>query len=189
MLFKCNMTILGDRAQTVDDQMQDVLKFLPKIFGKHVRKIEMNKSYRNTEEIAKYAEKVSDVEGIEYLGRHGKEVEVIQTSSEGERVEHVLKKLQLGEEGYETAAILTMTEHEAWEAYLAMKKMREDVSYIDRDTAQFKKGVTVTTFYMAKGLEFDQVFVLGGEKDHAFYRQFQYICATRALHELYIYEK
>lgn len=189
MLFKCNMTILGDKAQTVDDQMQDVLKFLPKIFGKHVRKIEMNKSYRNTEEIAKYAEKVSNVKGIEYLGRHGKEVEVIQTSSKEACVEHILKKLQLGEEGYETAAILTMTEQEAWETYLAMKKMREDVSYIDRDTAQFKNGVTITTFYMAKGLEFDQVFVLGGEKEHGFYRQFQYICATRALHELYIYEK
>ena len=27
------MTILGDRAQTMDDKQQDVLTFLPKIFG------------------------------------------------------------------------------------------------------------------------------------------------------------
>lgn len=189
MLFKCNMTILGDRAQTVDDKMQDVLRFLPKIFGKNIRKIEMNKSYRNTEEIAKYAEKVSNVKGIEYLGRHGKEVEIIQTSYNEECVEHILKKLQLGEEEYETAAILTMTEQEAWETYLAIKEVREDVSYIDRDTSRFKNGITVTTFYMAKGLEFDQVFVLGGDKANSFYRQFQYISATRALHELYVYKK
>lgn len=32
------------------------------------------------------------------------------------------------------------------------------VNCIDRDSSTFEKGVTVTTFYMAKGLEFDQVF-------------------------------
>ena len=33
-LFQCRMTILGDYAQTLDTKQQDVLKFLPKIFGK-----------------------------------------------------------------------------------------------------------------------------------------------------------
>lgn len=37
--------------------MQDVLTFLPKIFGRTIRKIIMNKSYRNTIEIAEYAAK------------------------------------------------------------------------------------------------------------------------------------
>ena len=67
-----------------------------------------------------------------------------------------------------------------------LKEKREDVSYIDRDSSKFKKGMTVTTFYMAKGLEFDQVFVVGGEQKNPFYKQFQYISATRALHELYV---
>lgn len=187
MLFKCNMTILGDRAQTVDEKMQDVLKFLPKIFGKNVRKIEMNKSYRNTEEIAQYAEKVSNVTGIEYIGRHGKEV-VVEKISREEMLKRVLEHVKLAEDEYETAAILTMTESEAWEIYLALKEVREDISYIDRDSSLFKNGLIVTTFYMAKGLEFDQVFIFGGEKENAFYQQFQYICATRALHELYVYE-
>ena len=31
-LFSCRMTILGDRAQTIDGSMQDVTVFLPKIF-------------------------------------------------------------------------------------------------------------------------------------------------------------
>lgn len=47
----------------------------------------------------------------------------------------------------------------------------------------------ITTFYLAKGLEFDQVFALCGDwKDHPLYRQAKYIMATRALHELYFYE-
>lgn len=54
-MFPCRMTILGDKAQTMEDETQDVLKFLPKIFGKDIRKIVMNRSYRNTMEVAQYA--------------------------------------------------------------------------------------------------------------------------------------
>ena len=45
-MFPCRMTILGDRAQTMEDRQQDVLEFLPRIFGKDIRIIHMNKSYR-----------------------------------------------------------------------------------------------------------------------------------------------
>jgi DNA helicase-2/ATP-dependent DNA helicase PcrA len=64
----------------------------------------------------------------------------------------------------------------------------EHVFYVDRDSSVFEKGVTVTTFYQAKGLEFDQVFILGGDPDNSFFSQFRYISATRALHELYVYD-
>lgn len=195
-MFACNMTILGDRAQTIGEKMQDVLRFLPKIFGKNICKIEMNKSYRNTIEIAKYAESMNGVSGIEYIKRHGKEVEEMQLSTWEDAVEAVLKRVNVSTgvigrsevEPYETAAVLTMTEEEARKIYEYLKKKREDVFYIDRDSSNFRKGITVTTFYMAKGLEFDQVFVAGGIQDHPFFRQFRYICATRALHELYIME-
>ena len=86
-------------------------------------------------------------------------------------------------------AVLTMTEVEAENLYEYLRTVREDVAYIDRDSSRFNRGITVTTFYMAKGLEFDQVFVMGGEKENPLYGQFQYISATRALHELYVFEK
>ena len=188
-IFNCNMTILGDKAQTVDDKMQDVLKFLPKIFGKKIRKIEMNKSYRNTTEIAEYARRFSEEKDVEYLDRHGKEVEVCQFEDRDQAIKDILEKVSVGPDGYETAAILTMTEAEAESVYEYLRTVREDVTYIDRDSSRFNRGITVTTFYMAKGLEFDQVFVLEGEKENPLYGQFQYISATRALHELYVLEK
>lgn len=94
--------------------------------------------------------------------------------------------MKLGGEEYETAAILTMSEQEAREIYEEVREIRQDVSYIDRDSKNFRKGITVATFYMAKGLEFDQVFVAGGEGKSPLFKQFMYICATRALHELYV---
>ena len=177
----------------------------------------MNKSYRNTLEIAQYAEKLTEVTGIEYIRRHGKEVVERTYSTREDALEEVLRRValetcgnekeRLGETadadggirgrimpsdellaGYETAAVLTMTEEEARKAYQYLKERREDVIYIDRDSSRFRKGITVTTFYLAKGLEFDQVFVLGGKKSSELFRQFRYICATRALHELYVYD-
>lgn len=187
-MFSCNMTILGDKAQTVDDRPQDVLQFLPKVFGKQVRKIEMKRSYRNTLEIAAYASEITNLQGIEYLERHGKPVEELVAATEQEGLRDVLSKVSVGIEQYETAAILTMTEAQAKAAYKYLKQQRDDVFYIDRDSSEFRKGITVTTYYLAKGLEFDQVFILGGDKQNPFYSQFKYISATRALHELYVYD-
>lgn len=187
-MFNCRMTILGDRAQTVDARPQDVLTFLAKIFGKKVRKIELNRSYRNTYEIAEYAGRTAGISGIEYMKRHGRAVEEISCRTAEEAVKQISDRLKLGGDGYETAAILVMTEQEARLICENARAVREDVSYIDRDSVSFQKGVTVTTFYMAKGLEFDQVFVIADEKANAFSRQFLYICATRALHELYVFK-
>lgn len=182
------MTILGDRLQTIDRERQDVMQFLPKIFGRQIRKIILNKSYRNTVEIARYAEGMIGDTSMDLFERHGKSVEEEKLSSFEEAVAKVQEKLKLGEDRYETAAVITMTE---WEAKVLVRMLREsgiDAAYIDRDSTSFKKGLTVTTFYMAKGLEFDQVFGISKMWNAGFSGQAKYICATRALHELYMYE-
>lgn len=186
-IFSCKMTILGDKAQTMDEEAQDVLRFLPKIFGKDIRKIVMNKSYRNTMEIAEYAAKITGVQDIELFERHGKEVEEAEFPDMDEALSEILKRVNLGENGYETAAILTRTEAEAKAFYKKCRKLGVDAACLDRDSAVFKKGLTVTTFYLAKGLEFDQVFTIRDRSATALAKQADYICATRALHELYMY--
>ena len=222
-LFKCKMTILGDREQTMDGDQQDVLTFLPKIFGKDIRRIVMNKSYRNTIEIASYANKLAGITEVELFERHGKPVEEKEFTGLTEALERVVKELRLekqtvaeadedmpenaasktdgtetGEElSYETASVITRTADEAREAYYILQKKleaegfdtKERLSLLHRDSTNFKKGLTVTTFYMAKGLEFDQVFsVFPGTDRSPIVQRARYIAATRALHELYMYE-
>ena len=228
-LFKCRMTILGDREQTMDGEQQDVLTFLPKIFGKDIRRIVMNKSYRNTVEIASYANKLAGITEVELFERHGKPVVEKEFPGLEEALESVVRELRLekqtalsgnadaaGEAGnpaegtsgaseeiaedtisYETAAVIARTADEAREAYYILKEKleaegfdtKERLSLLHRDSTNFKKGLTVTTFYMAKGLEFDQVFsVFPGEDRSPIVERARYIAATRALHELYMYE-
>lgn len=189
MLFHCRMTILGDRAQTMDRECQDVTKFLPKIFGRKIRKIVMNKSYRNTLEIAEYAERIRGGEGLELFQRHGKEVEEFHGLSMEEMLENIEKQVKSSNAQYETAAVITMNESDAYDIYRLLKNRQLPVSYTERDTSVFKKGMTVTTFYLAKGLEFDQVFAVLGRETNPLYKQAKYISATRALHELYVYEE
>ena len=211
-LFKCRMTILGDREQTMDGEQQDVLTFLPKIFGKDIRRIVMNKSYRNTVEIASYANKLAGITEVELFERHGKPVVEKEFPGLEEALESVVRELRLekqtaldgnADEGvediisYETAAVIARTADEAREAYYVLKEKleaegfdtKERLSLLHRDSTNFKKGLTVTTFYMAKGLEFDQVFsVFPGEDRSPIVERARYIAATRALHELYMYE-
>ena len=222
-LFKCKMTILGDREQTMDGEEQDVLTFLPKIFGKDIRRIVMNKSYRNTIEIASYANKLAGITEVELFERHGNPVEEREFPGITEALESVVKKLKLEKQtvseagadkmknavpeavpngaqeeiSYETAAVITRTAEEAREAYYILQKKLEEegfdtkerLSLLHRDSTNFKKGITVTTFYMAKGLEFDQVFSLFPGSDRSpIVQRARYIAATRALHELYMYE-
>ena len=187
MLFHCRMTILGDRAQTLDTKQQDVLRFLPKLLGREIRTIEIKKSYRNTLEIARYAEKVSGVSDLELLDRHGKEVVEKTFNTDTELLDELVCHLKCPGD-FETAALITTTEEEAFDLSRLLKLRGINVSYVDRNSSAFKKGLTVTTFYLAKGLEFDQVFTAFFHRDNPLYKQAAYISATRALHELFVYQ-
>mgnify|MGYP004516525417 FL=1 len=195
-MFPCRMTILGDKAQTMEDETQDVLKFLPKIFGKDIRKIVMNRSYRNTMEVAQYANHLTGIEDMELFERHGEPVDERTFSSTEEALETVIEKWLNRREEFETEALTFLTEKEAEHAYLYIEKRLKEIDpeaenqlcYMNRDSQSFKKGLTVTTFYLAKGLEFDQVFgIFKADRESGLQRQAEYITATRALHELHMY--
>ena len=202
MMFPCRMTILGDKAQTMEDEAQDVLGFLPKIFGKEIRRIVMNKSYRNTVEIASYANQLAGITDMDLFDRHGQPVEELFFKGKKQQameaaLDELVNKLQLGAEQFETAALILRTESEAKEAARILKEKLENTgfdmenrfSYLHRDSTSFCKGLTVTTFYLAKGLEFDQVFSLFPAADQSpIAKQGRYIAATRALHKLHMYE-
>ena len=195
-MFSCKMTILGDRAQTMADQQQDVLQFLPGIFGKDLRRIEMRKSYRNTVEIASYAANLIGVTDLELFERHGIPVVERDVTDLEAALREAVDTLFPEEKTYETAAVIVPDEKTAERAYLILREILAEkdfdcgkrLSWLNRDSSSFKKGLTVTTFYLAKGLEFDQVFsIFPKDEKREIMMQAQYIAATRALHELRVY--
>lgn len=98
---------------------------------------------------------------------------------------------------FETAAVILRTAAEAEQAYEILREklsargfdVKNALSLLHRDSTTFRKGLTVTTFYLAKGLELTRYSPFSRRKTSGLWSaQARYIAATRALHELYAYE-
>ena len=90
--------------------------------------------------------------------------------------------------GYKSVAVITRTRSEAEEIY---EHLHRNVSchLVANADSGFPKGVSIIPSYLAKGLEFDVVYVLnlnqpykGEEEQNLFYT----VC-TRALHQLFVF--
>ena len=196
-LFSCRMTILGDKAQTIEEKQSDVLSFLPRILGKEIRQIRINKCYRNTMQIALFANALLGIKDMELVERRGEEVHQSSYPDEEKAIEQLAEDIWANKERFETAAVITLTEAEAAAAEKMLKKLLSEkgydvkrrLNYLHRYSKGFKRGLTVTTFYLAKGLEFDHVYGIlpQGAAKEPLLRQAEYIMATRAMHLLYFY--
>jgi len=192
LLFDCPMTILGDKAQTIDESWQDVLEFLPEIFGKDVFKVTLDKSYRFTTEINEYANQVLGINSDTGVIRHGKEVVETQCQDENEMYKlmaEIINKYKESET-YDNVAILTLNLDEAVEVKNGLIKYTDaEMMLMTKESMKFRAGINIMPFYLAKGLEFDAVLVPNRQKYKTmFHKQALYIEATRALHELNVYK-
>ena len=128
---------------------------------------------------------------MEYLERHGKTPLLLTKANFKDAMDwvhaHLEEVTKNGE--YETLAVLTLTEEDAIAASNALQNQGLTVHYMDRNSKEFHRGITVTPFYLAKGLEFDDVVALYPSKACSTLAiQGKYIMATRALHELSMVE-
>ena len=199
-LFSCRMTILGDRAQTMDARQSDAMKFLPEIFGRDIRRIVMNKCYRNTVPIASWANRLAGITDMELVEREGAPVREERFGTLKEALDEAAEDLA-EKPSFETAALITLTREDAGQAYQYLKEVlerrgydtRNRLNHLHRDSSSFSRGLTVTTFYLAKGLEFERVYMVFPKEDpasearRALLVQAGYIAATRAMHELSVF--
>lgn len=196
-LFSCPMTILGDREQQAAPGKPNAQELCKEVFGKQAKLLTLRKSYRSTVEISQFSNRIAGIEGEEAFERHGTPPEYLMSDTRQameerlkERLSFALQKKEDGmAAGFDTIAVLTKTWEEAQLLYAELKE-ELPVSLLSADSSHMEHGIVVTTFYLAKGLEFDSVHVAYVQKDTYFsgyHRQILYIAATRALHELTLY--
>lgn len=194
MMFDCPMTILGDKEQTMEQNADSLLTFLPQIFGKKAKVMVLDKSYRSTTQIAAFAAKLADLKDVSCFLRNGEEVKADIFSNEEDMIRTVLTNIKAQIQN-DTHAVLCKNAKDAEHVYqmILENKLADDecsVNLLTSESEHFGKGIAIMPFYLAKGLEFDNVHVVYADNKHYAgerYVKMLYIMATRALHTLQFY--
>lgn len=180
-------TILGDINQTINpyyryESLEDIKKILP-----DSKYIELTKTYRSSEEIVEYSNRVLGLNHVTAI-RRNKPVPVDEVV-EGElnsQLRHDIEECKLHGK---SIAIITKNQDECDKIY----KMLSDtgISKIDNSSKKFNRKFIVVPVYMAKGLEFDSVIIYT-DKNNKYTKDekyLYYVAITRAQHKLIVYNQ
>lgn len=182
---KANYTFCGDLNQTVFGNQTIVADFRKLFSGKEITSIQLTTSYRSTEEIMDFASSLlPDHREFEFTARHGVKPVLIEGDSKERQLAWLRKRIKQEKKGWRTA-ILTKDS-------AAAKKLSEhfpEAALIVRESQSLQHETVILPSFLAKGLEFDQVFLWG--IDSADFRSEQdrlslYTMTTRGMHEVYL---
>lgn len=186
-ITKClGMTIVGDSNQRIIPlvsekvPMEEIIEVFDEMDGELFK---LNKSYRSTAEIMKYANKFLNDDTIVPLVRKGEEVEEITAQSDDKFTSIVDKQiLNMKNSGIETIGIICRNMDET-KYFGSLLKNNQYIKVIDKENLIYSGGEVVIPSYLAKGLEFDGVIMINTEKFNE-EDKISYVMATRALHKL-----
>ncbi len=187
-IFKnADYTILGDVNQTINPYYKyNSLEDLLKIFDDG-RYIELNKTYRSTEEIIEYSNLVLGLNHVTAIRRN--ESRPVIKKNENNLYEDMVLDIEECVKNGKSLAIITKNEQECDKIY----KMFRDkgLSKIDNSSKVFNRDKVVVPVYMAKGLEFDNVIIYT-DKFNKYTNEekyLYYVAITRAQHRLIVYNQ
>lgn len=190
-IFPCKMTILGDINQVMIPANENVLDVLGDVF-EDASIIKINKTYRSTAEITRFASKIIGLDDIVVFERHGENPSIEQAKSVTQEIQEMADAIkQQQSRGRKHVAVICKTEKEAKKVHAKLQEVYgEEIALFTTDSARFDGGIVVIPSYLAKGLEFDAVLIPDVNSDNYatdIDKQILYVSCTRALHELCLF--
>lgn len=191
---RARMTALGDLNQAIYAHASVLQQSttLSELYGEEESElITLVQSYRSTKEIVEFTRAmIPGGESIVPFNRDGDLPEVQWVDDESTLHNELIKRISaLKTEGFEMIAVICKTAAESLAAYEALSKDLQ-VKLIKKTTLSFEKGVHIIPAYLAKGVEFDAVFIYDGS-DSKYTREAErklfYTACTRAMHLLHIF--
>lgn len=185
-LFPCKKTILGDINQSINPFSSSGIEIIQSVFS-DATCMTMLKSYRSTYEITQFSKKIRQNLNVEAIERHGDEPNIQSFKTETHEIEAINQLIEIFlQTSYNTLGIVCKTQSQADSLYKELKSC-VGINLLNSASASFGSGIVITTAYLAKGLEFDNVIVpfisdknYNSEPD----RQMLYVACTRAMHKL-----
>jgi len=188
-----NFTVLGDLHQALQPGT-GIGDFTDAVAGMSKRRpviIELTQSYRSTKQIMALAQALLPAaQQVKTVEREGPMPVYVQVAADD--LAEVLAR-DIGcwqQQGWQTVAVVCKTAQQAQAMYNQLRGRLPAVALVRKDDKSFRTGVQVLPIYLAKGLEFDAVAVVGA--DRAGYgapadQQLLYVACTRAMHALRLY--
>lgn len=190
---KSSFTILGDIHQTINPYyMYDSLNTINEIFDNQGRYIELNKTYRSSEEIIDFTNGILGINNACSVRKSNS----IPVTVENIDQKDLVKKLKLEIDrmssiGLKRVAIITKNNAQTLDIYDKLENEVQGISLINGDPKQKIGKIVVLPSYISKGLEFDGVIVYTDD-EHKYSdkdKYLFYVVCTRAQHCLTIYNQ
>lgn len=179
-------TIVGDINQRLIPWTDAGFLNLEEVYDE-VRMFELNKSYRSTDEIVKFADSFLLDARSESL-RHGDPVTEEQTRDLKSAVPLIKEQYaRMKQEGIESVAIITRDIDMAQDLH---NLLRNELYYkfIRTEDGVYSSNTLLLSAFLAKGLEFDGVILVDSGQIRPRPDLVKYIMSTRALHRLHVIE-
>lgn len=186
-LFPCRKTILGDASQSVSNISSSGPEEIARVFP-GAGLMRLNKSYRSTYEITRFAQRILPDTKVDPMERHGEDPLQVGCRSGAEELNVIRETIiQFKESEFHSLGIICKTQKQAGHLYHKLSEHFPETVLLTEESGAFQAGITVCSIHMAKGLEFDEVVVAGTDSknyESSDDRNLLYIACTRAMHRL-----
>ena len=179
-IFKnASFTILGDINQNINpyysyNDLKDIDLF------ENAEFFELNKTYRSTEQIISYSDKILGLNNTSAIKKSKEDVDIISIDTD---LNKIIKELQ--EKNLNKIAIITDTIENA---KIVHEKINTDSQLIISSESNLQKDIVVIPSILVKGLEFEAVIVYNKNSKVYDNKNLYYVVSTRARDKLIIME-
>ncbi len=181
-IWTCPMIVVGDVFQCIEKNVTDeYLNITADFLG--CKLLKLNKTYRSTKEIAKFASDMVGLKDIEFVNRSGEEPKIIKTQNQIDEIKEIIENQC---QNHEHIAIICKCQKEAHALQSQLKSVMDCKLLVNPE--DYDNRVLVTSCATAKGIEFDAVIIPNCDTlnyKNAVDKNIIYVSSTRALHKLF----
>ena len=193
IFYIASFTVLGDIHQTINPYyIYDNLNDVNSIFENKGRYIELNKTYRSSQEIIEFTNQILGLDNVCSVRKDNAIPVTMRSVPKEQAVNQIMQDIEfMRENGIKRIAIITKNNAETLELYDKLKDQLDDINIIQQNAKAGIGNMVILPSYISKGLEFDGVIAYTDE-NHEYQEKDKYlfyVVCTRAQHNLTVYNQ
>lgn len=191
IFYTASFTVLGDIYQTINPYyLYNNLNEVNSIFENKGKYIELNKTYRSSQEIIEYTNQILGLNNSCSVRKSNSIPVTIRSVTKELSINQIIQDVEnMRKNGIKRIAIITKNNVEALELYDKLKDKLDNINIIQNNLTSGISDMVILPSYISKGLEFDGVISYTDE-NHKYQEKDKYlfyVVCTRAQHNLIVY--